>query len=314
MSHRTAAVTIDVDGVRHYHAIHGLAPPSGADVVVERGVRRFLELCDRVGVVSTLFVVGADLADDAFATLVRRASRAGHEIASHSHAHDYALVTRAPAEIEADIARSVEAITDVTSTKPRGFRAPGYNVSEPLFDALEKLGFAYDSSLLPSTPYFAARTAHIALQWAKRARSSSIVGSARAFVSTPRRAYRPKRGKAWQEARSRVEGRDVVELPISSLFGVPFFGSALAFAPTAVAAATSAIALSASQPCVLELHAIDLCDAGDGFDPALVAARRDLRVPVQAKLARLGSALRVLAQAADVETLLSASGRADPSF
>jgi peptidoglycan-N-acetylglucosamine deacetylase len=219
-----------------------------------------------------------------------------------------------PAAIEADIARSVDAIAAVTSTKPRGFRAPGYNVSEPVFDALEKLGFAYDSSVLPSSLYWGARAAHIAMQWARRAPSTSIVGRRRDFSSTPKRAYRPKRGKAWQAAKSRVEGRDLVELPIASLAGVPFFGTALAFAPSAIAAATSAAALTASSPCVLELHAIDLCDDGDGFDRALVAARRDLRVPVSAKLARLGSALRVLAQAADVETLLSASERADLSF
>jgi hypothetical protein len=162
--------------------------------------------------------------------------------------------------------------------------------------------------------YWGARAAHIAMQRAKRAPSSSIVGRARDFASTPKRAYRPRRGKSWQEAKSRVEGRDLVELPIATLAGVPFFGTALAFAPAALAAATSAVALTASKPCVLELHAIDLCHGGDDFDPALIAARSDLRVPVSAKLARLGSALRVLAQAADVETLASASERADLAF
>ena len=345
-----AAITLDVDGVRHYHAIHGLRPPGGGarsapDPILERGVPRFLELCERVGVSSTVFVVGADLAADprddgaahgtasAFAALVKSAARAGHEIGSHSYAHRYDLSRCSLDVMRDDVQRSVDAIASV-ATRPLGFRAPGYNLSAALLDVVEECGFAYDSSILPSPLYFAARAAAIgayAVTGALAARaprllsasiasstpstsatpgragkstrvfSSSIVGDAQAFARAPRRPYRLRKGGSWQAARSRVEGRELIEVPIATLLGVPWFGTALTSTPTIVNAALAAWA-SLSSP-VLELHAIDLCDAQDGFAPELARVQRDLRVPVKAKLQRIETVLRVLAQTSDVVTL-----------
>ncbi|HEY4221737.1 MAG TPA: polysaccharide deacetylase family protein [Myxococcota bacterium] len=300
----SASITIDLDGVRHYHAIHGLAQPQGNDPVVERGLARFLELCDRACVSSTIFVVGADLNDDAIASLIKRAARAGHEIASHSFAHAYDLSRHERGDIDHDLEASIAAIARVVGAKPVGFRAPGYNISEPLLDGMERAGFAYDSSVMQSPPYFVARAAHVALQRLKRAPSSSIVGSARAFWA-PRDPYRPARGAAWREAKSRVEGRDVVELPIATLpGGLPLFGTSLAMLPSSAAAAYTALAAHRSrQSCVLELHAIDLCDDSDGFDATLISQRKDLDVPAARKLERFAAVFRVLAQAHDVRTL-----------
>ncbi len=317
---RRCAVTLDVDGVRHYHAIHGLPPPSaGADPVIERGVRRFLELCDRLGAPSTLFVVGEDLEDPAFASTVRQAARAGHEIASHSHTHRYDLSRRAPAEIESDLARSVDAVAAAAGARPRGFRAPGYNLSEPLLDALEKLGFEYDSSLMPSPAYWAARAgvlgAYGAAAALRRAAapgepgrgrgSSSIPGTFREFLA-PRAPFRPRCGKRWARARSRVEGRDLVELPITTgALRTPWLGTTLAMLPEPAGIAHTAAALAslpAGAPCVLELHAVDFIDDGDGVSYALARAQRDLRVSARKKIARLEVVMRMLARSGELVT------------
>lgn len=296
---RRAAVTLDVDGVRHYHAIHGLEAPSGGDPILERGVGRFLDLCERVGVSSTLFVVGADLDDAPFASLIKSAARAGHEIGSHSHTHRYDLSRVAPDVMKDDVERSVAAIARV-ATRPVGFRAPGYNVSEDLLDVVEAAGFTYDSSMMPSPLYFLARAAAIGFHGAFGAPSSSIVGEPRAFRA-PRTPYRPRIGASYQAARSRVEGRGLVELPMATVLGVPWFGTAVTSLPTMVNGALAAWA-SLSSP-VLELHGIDLCDVDDGFSPALARVQRDLRVPVKQKLNRLETVLRVLVQTSDVVTL-----------
>lgn len=308
-----AAITIDVDGARHYHAIHGLPPPAVTDPPLEVGLRRFLEACARLDVRATIFVVGKDLEDSAgaFADVVREAVRRGHEIASHSHAHSYDLSRRAPAEIQADVLRSVDAIARVAAP-PRGFRAPGYNVSEELFDALDRGGFAYDSSLMPSPAYFSARAAAIGLHRLRGRSSSSLVGDVRDFGGTGavgRRPYRPRKGAHHRRARSRVEARSFVEIPISTLpFGLPWLGTTLTLSPLPLGAMQTALAFvrppgTEPDPVVLELHAIDLCEAQDGFDPALVRLQRDLRIPLDKKLARLEAALRIVAQAGDICTL-----------
>ncbi len=59
-------VSVDLDDIECYHAIHGLRPPSvaTAGVGLERWLPRFLELFDRLGVRATFFVIGRDLARD----------------------------------------------------------------------------------------------------------------------------------------------------------------------------------------------------------------------------------------------------------
>lgn len=276
-----SAITIDVDGVGHYHAIHGLAPPRGGDPVWRVGVPRVLELCAAHHVRATFFVVTADLADADARALVRRAYDAGHEIASHSHTHRYDLSTLAPAVIEDDLRRSLEVITEVTGERPRGFRAPGYTLSPALVDAIAALGFAYDSSVMEAPAYWAARAlARVALR-ARGRRSVSQLGDPRQFLP----GFAP---------------RGVVELPITGALGWPWLGTTLALLPTPVGVLTTALARASARahPVVLELHAIDLCDGTDGFDGALVRAQRDLAVPLARKRRRLDAAVASLAPSA----------------
>lgn len=298
----TAAVTIDLDGARHYHAIHGLAPPRD-DTVVFRGLQRFLSLCAAHEVRSTIFVVTRDLEDDAVRALVLEAHRAGHEIASHSHAHRYDLSRQSPAFMDADLARSVDALIALTGARPRGFRAPGYNQSEALLDALERAGFAYDSSFLPAPLYFAARAAALAALQVRGRRSSSLVGDVReSLVTAP---FRPRRGARTRPARSRVEGRDLIEIPMTGVAGAPFIGTTLALARgghrlfTRMALLHSALR---AAPVVLELHAIDLCDVDD-VDEALARAQPDVRVPRAHKQVVLEQTVAMLARERHVCTL-----------
>ena len=103
MSERSTIVSVDLDDLACYHAIHGLAAPdpSHAGVVLERCLPRFLALFDELGVRATFFVVGRDLQRDLAAggrgaALLRQALAAGHELGNHSFAHAYDLVRWAP--------------------------------------------------------------------------------------------------------------------------------------------------------------------------------------------------------------------------
>src|SRR5512144_497467 len=102
-----ASISIDLDGLPHSAALHGLAPAvvsAEARGLVHRvAVPRFAELLEGVGGKGTLFVIGGEVDDAARAPLQEALGR-GHELASHSHGHDYAL-SRAPAEeIDRDLA------------------------------------------------------------------------------------------------------------------------------------------------------------------------------------------------------------------
>src|SRR5207248_9252671 len=203
------------------------------------------------------------------AQALESAAAAGHEIASHSHAHDYALSRRPEAEIEADLARAEETIANVTGQKPRGFRAPGYTMSRSLLAAVRARGYLYDSSLLPSPAYYAAKAAAIALYAMLGRRSPSILGSpAQLFAS---------RSPHW---RSGVREMPIATLP---LLRAPVIGTVIAAAPARVGLLL-ARAAGASGHLNLELHGIDALDASDGAPAALVAAQPGLRIPASVKL------------------------------
>ncbi|MBN2358877.1 MAG: polysaccharide deacetylase family protein, partial [Deltaproteobacteria bacterium] len=132
-----ATVSIDIDGIGCYHAIHGLSAPTGVDPMYAVAMPRFLELVAGLRLKATLFAVGRDAETAAAAQLLRRASDDGHEVANHSYRHDYRLIRQPAIEIESDLAAAHRAIEQATGIAPRGFRAPGYNVSDALLDALE---------------------------------------------------------------------------------------------------------------------------------------------------------------------------------
>ncbi len=293
-----AAVTIDLDAGAHYHAIHGLDPPDD-DMLVARGLTRFLILMRAQQLRGTVFVVAHDLKSLAVRYLVQQAHADGHEIASHSDAHRYDLSTQSRATIEADLTRASSAITALVGEPPVGFRAPGYNLSETLVAALDALGFRYDASMLPSPVYVAARAAAIAVLRVRARRSASLRGSLRATSHTV--AFLPSLLDYRVAARSRVTARHIVEFPIGSVAGVPFLGTLLV-AHDAVASTLTRAVLRTKRLAVLELHAIDFC-APDDVDAALLAVQPDARIALDDKLRRLTHVLSQLAQRRSVRTL-----------
>ena len=275
-----ASLSIDLDGVRHYRAIHGLAPQEGDDPFLTVGLDCFLDFCAELGLPATIFVVTQDLEDEAVAERLRRAAAEGHEIACHSHRHDYAMSRWTPAQLGDELARSVAAISALCGQAPLGFRAPGYNLSEPMLDAVETAGFIYDSSLLPSPAYWGARGLVIALKSVGDSPSASLVGNPKAFL--PQRGpFRPKRkGAGWRSGR-----RHLIELPLTAPMGLPWIGTTVVGSER-LGWQLTRLALRSKRPIDLELHPIDLTPE-DAVDEDLRAVRRDLQVPHQERLLRL---------------------------
>src|SRR5580704_16192203 len=91
---RLCAVSVDLDEIPNYFAIHGLPEPTGPErsLVYDLALDRLTALARSEGVALTLFAIGSDLARSEAAAKVRAAYETGFEIANHSLDHCYDLV------------------------------------------------------------------------------------------------------------------------------------------------------------------------------------------------------------------------------
>ena len=294
------SVSVDLDGLGCYAAIHGLDPKALPEralrAVPEVALSRLCELFGGLGLRATIFAIGSELSLPGAAAALRRAADAGHEIGSHSHAHDYAMSRRERTAIEADLLQAEQAIESAVGTRPRGFRAPGYTLSRALIEAVRARGYLYDSSLLPSPPYYAAKAAAIGLHALRGRRSRSVLGGVGQLFA-PRRPH-------WRAG--------VRELPVATLPGLraPVIGTVVLAVRERVAASL-ARAAGIGGHFNLELHGIDALDGSDATSE-LVALQPGLRLPSGEKLRRLRSLLETLAARAESATLEEAAQRLLP--
>jgi hypothetical protein len=270
MSQRAAAVNVDVDSLYLYYGLHGLTGDDANNAVWQRGVRRFAELFDELDVKATFFIVASDLERWPEARQIAEAlASAGHELASHTWSHPYDLTRQSPEQIREELDRSFELLSEVAERPITGFRAPGYTISEPVYEALRQRGYAYDSSLFPCPPYYLAKAAVMASMRLRGRRSDAI-------LDHPSIMWQ-RRQPHWRSG--------LRELPITVLPGLraPLIGTSLLMMGRG--------GYRIIRPWVrttrfvnLEFHGIDLCDLeADGIDPVLLK-QPDLRVPLATKL------------------------------
>jgi hypothetical protein len=289
---RLCAVSVDLDEIPNYHAIHGLAgsDAEGRTAVYDRALGRFDELSRVLDVPLTLFAVGADcLRDEARAALRRMAER-GHEIGNHTLDHRYDLVRLPRDEMRRQIEAGASALERATGARPVGFRAPGYTVSDALFDLLESTtGVRYDSSVFPCPSYWAAKAAALGAYRLARRRSQSMLDTPLVLLA-PRRPYRV--GRPYFR-----RGAGLLELPIQVTRGprLAFIGTTLVLAGPRRARTLARLVVG--EPLVnLELHGIDLLDCRDGLG-ALGRHQLDVRVPLERKQEALAAAIDELQRA-----------------
>lgn len=297
MTELFANISIDLDGIACYHAIHGLDRPDAEDPVYSTALQRFLDLLAELDLRATLFAVGRDLQRSGAGPLLRAAVQSGHEIANHTFSHDYRLIQLSREQIAAEIGRCHDSIERLVGVEPCGFRAPGYNISEAVLDALEARHYSYDASVFPAPLYFAARAAAIGLYAVRGQPSRSLIGDARQFLG-PRAPYRPRVGQLHKRG-SAGQARNLVEFPVAVVpaMRLPFIGTTLTLLPDAAGQLLTQGALLRRTPVCLELHGVDFLDQSDrGVSATLAARQRDLQVSAIDKIRRLRSALQSMAR------------------
>ena len=133
-----------VTGLRYGDAtVGGLSQGQyGARVALPRVVN----LLDREGVPASFFIPAVSLVLDPSQIGVIQAA-GHHEFAIHGWIHE--LNSSLDAETErALLERAVDYMTEVTGTRPLGYRAPSWNFSPNTLDILLEMDFFYDSSLM----------------------------------------------------------------------------------------------------------------------------------------------------------------------
>ena len=277
-----AAVSVDLDEIHHYHRIHGLPAHTptgpGAHAVYDVAMGRIADFARALAIPVDLFAVGDDLDRPESAAALARMVQAGHLVENHSRSHRYDLVRASTAEIAAEVVAGAHAIARVTGRRPLGFRAPGYTVSDGLFDALEDAGVRFDSSVFPCPSYWAAKAAVMASLRVRGRRSALILDTPR-MLGAPIGPYRPGR-PYWRRGQ-----RGLVELPIQvDPFGrLPLIG-------TSIGLVGERAARMFARACVrlpmvnLELHGIDFLETADGIDD-LRRLQPELARPLATRLA-----------------------------
>lgn len=263
----TASVSLDADNLWSYLKTHGDPAWESRPSYLSALGPRLLDAYGRHGLTATVFVVGHDAATDEGADFVGKLAAAGHEIGNHSFEHEPWLHLYSRDQLDDELARTEEAIVAAGGTRPIGFRGPGYSLSPDLLDLLERRGYAYDATTLPTWIGPLARAYYFRsakLSQEERERRGALFGSA----SEGRRPVGPYR---WRTG-NRPPGQGLVELPVTTMpvAKVPIHVSYVLhlhqvnprLAKAYVAFALGLCRRTGVGPSIL-LHPLDLLDAAD---------------------------------------------------
>ena len=147
-------ITLTVDVEEGFHGLwpsthktmtcHRQEPPEGTFI---GPLQDILNLFERQRVRSTFFVLGKIA--EAFPEVVEEIYDFGHEVASHGYFHvDFTKISLT--ELEEMERKNYSILAKITGEVPRGFRAPFFRINPTIISLLSKIGYVYDSSVVPS--------------------------------------------------------------------------------------------------------------------------------------------------------------------
>lgn len=288
-----ASLSLDLDNKWSYLKTRGSAAwqsfPSYFDLLVPR----VLEFLAQRELRITFFVVGQDAALDKNRSALEAIAEAGHEIANHSFGHEPWLHLYSESEIEQEISEAERHIEETTGHHPKGFRGPGFSLSEATLRVLTRCGYEYDCTTFPNFLNPVARAYYLMttkMSPEERAQRNALFGSWRDGL-------RPVKPYRWQ-----LGDAELTEIPVTTMpiFKVPIHFSYILYLRTfsatlAKAYFGTALAMckvSGTQPSLL-LHPLDFLGADDDSDLAFFPAM-NLRSEIKIKL--LGQLMDLLSK------------------
>ena len=206
-----ASLSLDLDNEWSYMKTHGDPGWQEFPSYLGKLMPRVLEFLDNHKLTITFFVVGQDAAIEENREALQSIAAAGHEIGNHSFRHEPWLHLYTKEQLNRELTEAEEAIEAVTGRQTRGFRGPGYSISQATLETLAARGYRYDASTLPTFIGPIAR----AYYFATAQLSSRDLDDRQKLFGTVRDGLRPLKPYFWELA----EGR-MLEIPVTTLPGL----------------------------------------------------------------------------------------------
>ena len=218
-----ASISLDLDNQWSYMKIHGdegwVEYPSYFDIFVPH----VLEILEELDIRITFFIVGKDAESEENRKYLRMITERGHEVGNHSYHHESWLQTYSYEQVEEEIIKAEEVITEATGQKPFGFRGPGFSWSVDLLKVLEKRGYLFDASTLPTYLGPLARKYYF---W-KSDLSKEEKKARKELFGKFSEGFRSLKPYYWDLG----DGKKIMEIPVTTMpvFKVPFHLSYLLY-------------------------------------------------------------------------------------
>lgn len=218
-----ASISLDLDDQWSYMKVHGDEGwdkfPSYLDVVLPIT----LDILDKLDIKITFFIVGQDAAIEKNHAVLKSIVDRGHEVANHSFHHESWLKTYSKEKIEEEIKIAEEAILKATGKRTNMFRGPGFSWSNDLLEVLQKRGYIFDASLLPTYISPLMRKYYF---W-KSNLSKEEKESRKELFGSFREGFYPLKPFTWKFR----NGKTLMEVPVTTMpvFKIPFHQSYLLY-------------------------------------------------------------------------------------
>jgi len=295
---KLAGLSIDVDSVASHLEGYGFERPPDDGKAYTLAIPRALDLLERSGARGTFFLIAEEAAR--FPVVVRDIAERGHEVASHSMTHGLPFSNLSEERRTREVNDSKTLLESLSGEEVVGFRAPSWDLSPDLFDALVEAGYRYDASSYPSLLLPLLR-----LSVAKR----SSTGRTKTASSLWEGVFGPTK----VHLRGRGE-RELVEVPICTapFTRLPYYHTLRFLLPGPAFAALGCLARTRRGAITYQFHAVDFLDLeGDGLD-ARIARHPGMKVAFDRKRALADSAIRELVRRRRVVPLAEIVSHAFP--
>ena len=155
-----ANLTFDVDGVSSWlnfnpDLIRSPSVLSNAEYGPSVAAWRILDMLDAHDIKASFYVPGYTA--ETHPDLVKEIARRGHELGHHGYMHE-PPTTLSPEEEAGVLERGSGILEELTGQRPKGYRAPRFDLSEGSMELLASQGFVYDTSMLDDDAPYAVET------------------------------------------------------------------------------------------------------------------------------------------------------------
>jgi peptidoglycan-N-acetylglucosamine deacetylase len=169
--HAAVMISIDVDAdtpllwrTRNELDLRFIAELEQRQHGLRHGLKALQAVLERHKTAATFFVPA--LVAERMPALLPGLVAAGHEVGLHGYAHETVRETT-DGEFTVALERSILIFEQQTGRVPRGFRAPGWEMTEHMLKEIERFGL-YDSSLAGlDWPYTLGQITEIPISWAR---------------------------------------------------------------------------------------------------------------------------------------------------